>query len=107
MQKHNSESNFPVSFFQNNWLFPKRSSQFTVLTQMPLMQIEFYMRQAHLQDKAIVIQLNMSPLCSVLREMNGKISHVSSDSKKILLTHKNRIAIIEVKDIRHIRLQSA
>lgn len=106
MQKHNNNSTFPISFLKNNWLFPKTGSGFTVLKQMPSHQLDFFLSQSFEKKEQITIQLNSSSLCSTLRETKGKITHLSSDNKQVLLAYQNTVAIIETKDIRHIRLVS-
>ena len=104
MQKYKNESLFPISFFTQSWLSPKLNSGFSVLHQMPNYQIDLFLLQAKSKNKTIIIQTNKSSLCTKLRESKGKITHISLERKQVFVSFKNTVSIIDIKDIRHIRL---
>ncbi len=88
-------------------LNPNASHQgeFIVYPQMPIKQIEHYIKQAALKDKYITIQLNPSKFSKEVSEVSGNIK-ISTRTSHIVLTTENEqtIHLIQPRSIRHLRL---
>lgn len=104
MYKYDTENLLPKTDFFRGWLPSKHTAKFSILMQMPPRQIDFYLKQAFNKKKPITIQLNPSAHYPHLRETKGIITHWAVNENKLFLTDRNKISIIELIEIRHIRL---
>lgn len=88
-------------------LNPNASHQreFVVYPQMPIKQIEHYIKQATLKDKPITIQLNPSEFSKEVSEISGYIK-ISTRTDHIILVPKNdqTVHLVQPPSIRHLRL---
>lgn len=79
--------------------------QFKIRPQMPVNQIQHYVKQAARLNINVTIQLNASPFSNDLSEATGKIT-LSPRSGHVILSTKNErtIHLIRPDQIRHLRI---
>lgn len=80
---------------------------FKVYPQMPVSQIQYYVKQAARREKMITIQMNPSSQKKQMAEVSGRIS-LSPTSSHVILTANDRqtIHLVQPRHIRHLRLFS-
>lgn len=80
-------------------------TQFTVYPQMPMKQIQHYIKLGARKNRVMIIQFNPSSFSNAFTEVTGKIK-LSPKSSQIILTPRNEqtIHLIQPQFIRHIRL---
>lgn len=106
MYKNNAEKLFQKSDFLRDLLSSNRTASFPIRSQMPSHQINYFLKQASSRKKHITIQLNKSALSSQIREATGVIMNGFEKNNQLFLTDKNKISIVPIEDIRHIRLSN-
>lgn len=76
-----------------------------IYPQMPVTQIEHYIKLAARKGSNVVIQFNPFPFSDEYSEINGQIQ-LSPKSSQIILTPKNEstIHLVQPQFIRHLRL---
>lgn len=78
---------------------------FKVYPQMPVSQIQYYVKQATRRDKGITIQMNPSTQNKEMTEVSGRISLSPTSSHVILKTKDEQtVHLIQPQHIRHLRL---
>lgn len=79
--------------------------QFKIRPQMPVNQIQHYVKQAARLNKNVTIQLNASPFSNDLNEATGKITLSPRSGHVILSTANERtVHLIRPDQIRHLRI---
>ena len=104
MNKYDAQKLLPKTEFFRGLLPSRTAFKFPILMQMPPRQIDFYLKQAFNRKKPITIQLNPSAHYPHFRETKGIITHWAVNDNKLFLTDRNKISIVELTKIRHIRL---
>ena len=79
--------------------------QFKIYPQMPVNQIQHYVKQAARLNKNVTIQLNASPFSNELSEASGKLK-LSPSSGHVILSAANErtVHLIRPDQIRHLRI---
>lgn len=79
--------------------------QFKIYPQMPVNQIQHYVKQAARLNKNVTIQLNASPFSNELSEASGKLK-LSPSSGHVILSAENErtVHLIRPDQIRHLRI---
>ena len=84
-----------------------RHKEFKVYPEMPMEQIQHYIKLAARKNKTITVQLNPSSFSNEFTEICGQIK-LSPKSSQVIITPENEqtIHLIQPRFIRHIRLTS-
>lgn len=79
--------------------------QFQIYPQMPVNQIQHYVKQAARLNKDVTVQLNASPFSNELSEASGKLK-LSPTSGHVILSASNgrTVHLIRPDQIRHLRI---
>jgi 23S rRNA U2552 (ribose-2'-O)-methylase RlmE/FtsJ len=81
---------------------------FKVYPQMPVSQIQHYVKQVARREKIVTIQLNPSTQNRQMTEISGNISLSPTSSHVILKTEDQQtVHLIQPQHIRHLRLYSS
>lgn len=79
--------------------------QFQIYPQMPVNQIQHFVKQAARLNKNIIVQLNASPFSNELSEASGKLELSPRSGHIILSAHDDRtVHLIRPDQIRHLRI---
>lgn len=105
MQKVAEQKNTLFSLIKENYFSYTKQYTFKVYSQMPRKQVALFIQQAVQKGLLITIQLNASPLNTIISEATGFPSF-SPHSSQVILASKDKktIHLIKSEDIRHIRL---
>lgn len=94
-----------LTTIKDNYQIARSRPDFIVFPQMPVNQIQHYIKQAARKELAVVIQLNPSPHNKQMNEAVGKLSLSPSSSHVILKTFDEQMVhLIQPQHIRHLRL---
>lgn len=96
------------SIFTNlkvNYEIARNRPDFDVFPQMPVNQIQHYIKQVARKEQHITIQINPSTHSRQMNEISGKVS-LSPTSSHIILTTSDEqmVHLIQPQHIRHLRL---
>lgn len=94
-----------ITNLMDNYHLVRSHPAFDVYPQMPIHQIEIYVKQAARKERNVTIQLNPSPFTKGASEVTGKVS-LSPRSSHIILADSftPTIHLIQPYLIRHVRL---
>lgn len=94
-----------LTTIKDNYQIARSRPDFIVFPQMPVNQIQHYIKQAARKELAVVIQLNPSPHNKQMNEAVGKLTLSPSSSHVILKTFDEQMVhLIQPQHIRHLRL---
>lgn len=93
-----------INNLMDNYQVVRSRPNFRVYPQMPIHQIQLYIKQAARKEYQVVIQMNPSTLAKEFVEVSGKISLSTRSSHIILRTDSgDTVHLIQPHLIRHIR----
>ncbi|MBM6613642.1 hypothetical protein JTF06_01890 [Desemzia sp. RIT804] len=106
MEKNSAVKLSAFSFLHKTKLFLTDAAAPTLLPQMPIEQILYYLEQAYLKSKPIIIQTTDRKNASAFHEYTGKLMTSPKDNGKIILSSldKKTISMIKIDEIRYIQL---
>jgi len=89
---------------ENSPVYQKRP-RFHIYPQMPVRQIQHFLKQAARRLKPVTVQLHPSTYTKQTTEVSGTLS-LSPHSSHVILTTKDEetVHLIQPKSIRHVRL---
>lgn len=94
-----------ITDFFNTYQVVRRRPEVNVYPQMPLKQIQHFIKQAAQTEQQVIVQMNPSSFSKQINEVTGKLSLSPQSSHVILTTElQSTIHLIQPKHIRHIRL---
>lgn len=105
MERVTDAKNNIFTHLMDSYQVVRSRPQFKVYPQMPIRQIQHFVKQAARLNRQVAVQLNPSLFSSDLSEVWGKIS-VSSSSGHIILSPKDgkTFHLIQAESIRHLRI---
>lgn len=106
MERVTESKNNIFAHLMDSYHVVRSRPQFKVYPQMPVKQIQHFVKQAARLKRQVAIQLNPSPFSSDLNEVFGKIS-LSPSSGHIILSPEDgkTFHLIQPESIRHLRIQ--
>lgn len=106
MEKNSAVTLSAFSLLQKTKLFLTDAASPTLLPQMPMEQILYFLEQAHLKSKPIIIQTTDRSNSFAFHEYTGKLMISPKDNEKIILSSldKKTISMIKKDEIRYIQL---
>lgn len=106
MEKNSAVTLSAFSFLHKTKLFLTDIASPTLLPQMPNDQILYFLKQAYLKPKPIIIQTTDRNNSSAFHEYTGKLMTSPKDNGKIILSSldKKTISMIKMDEIRYIQL---
>ena len=105
MERVKEPKNSIFATLKDSYNVVRSRPNFNIYPQMPIKQIQYYIKQAARKEEIVAIQLNPSGHSKHITEIAGKIS-LSPTSSQIILTPMDKLAIhlIQPQYIRHLRL---
>lgn len=94
-----------INNLMDSYQVVRNRPNFNVHPQMPIDQIQLFVKQAARKELNVIIQLNPSPLTKEFVEVSGEIS-LSHRSSHVIITREsdNTVHLIQPGLIRHIRI---
>ncbi len=105
MERVTEPKNSIFASLKDSYEVVRNRPNFKTYPQMPLKQVEHYIKQAARKEKTVAVQLNPAGYNKQITEVTGKISLSPTSSQIILATvDKLVIHLIQPQYIRHLRL---
>lgn len=105
MERVTEPNNSILTNLKVNYDIARSRPDFDVFPQMPVNQIQHYVKQVARKEQLVTIQTNPSPHARQMKEVSGKVS-LSPTSSHVILTTSNEqmVHLIQPQHIRHLRL---
>ncbi len=105
MQRVTEPSQDFLTTLKNSYQIARSRPNFNVFPQMPMSQIQHFIKQAVRKNKTVIIQMNPSPLNHQMNEIQGQVS-LSHRSSHVILTplDNQMVHLVQPQLIRHLRL---
>lgn len=106
MEKNSALKSSAFSLLQKTKLFIMDTETPTLLPQMPIEQILYFLRQAHIKSKVVTIQTIDREDSTGFHEFTGKILVAPEENEKIILSSLNKqtYSVIQRNEVRYIQL---
>jgi len=105
MERVTEKKNSVLTRLKENSPAYRNRPQFHIYPQMPVRQIQHFVKQAARRAKPVTIQLHPSTYTKEATEVSGTLS-LSPHSSHVILTMKDKqtVHLIQPQSIRHLRL---